>query len=78
MPLNPLFRPKTVADETAELLSELVEKEILELKRIRGICCPEPTCDYKRETYTTCEGCGASCTVCIHNPTNRNKQSGET
>ena len=50
----------------------------MELKRVLGTCCPEPTCDYVRTKYVACEGCGASCLECPFNPnkelTDRNKK----
>lgn len=45
-----------------------IDDYAFELKRAPGICCPEPTCDYVRKEYVTCEGCGTSCIGCLHKP----------
>ncbi|MHC1597756.1 MAG: hypothetical protein ACXQT3_05530 [Methermicoccaceae archaeon] len=33
------------------------------LHRIKGTCCPEPSCDYHRDCKV-CKMCGADCSKC--------------
>ena len=40
----------------------------IELKRMPGTCCPEPSCDLVREADISCESCGASCVGCPIRP----------
>ena len=35
----------------------------LELKRAPGTCCPDPTCDHRKDPLI-CESCGALCSEC--------------
>jgi hypothetical protein len=35
----------------------------VELRRAPGICCPEPSCDYKK-IYKSCQMCGKDCMPC--------------
>ena len=51
----------------------MVKEPDIELRRVPGICCPEPTCDYLREEYIQCEGCGKLCKDCKFHP-EANKQ----
>jgi len=39
------------------------EKMTIELKRIEGTCCPEPSCDNIRNPEE-CKACGAICAKC--------------
>lgn len=35
----------------------------IELKRSPGTCCPEPSCDHRKDSMV-CESCGAICSKC--------------
>jgi hypothetical protein len=38
------------------------DTDVIELRRAPGVCCPEPSCDYRKGE--ACEMCGHRCDEC--------------